>query len=386
MKSTITTAQFNRNTMTCKRYQPSTLPILRAGLLVAVTAIALFAAATQVHAQAIGFVWNNNPTTKGTTTPDSSYSYNSSGGAISITRNSKGNYTVDFAGLGDSFYSDVQVNGYGPGSDFCNVAGWYSPNGTDVEIGVLCYTHAGVPADHSFTLLYQARTSSDPTTPDVAFLWANQPTASSYTPSGLYQYNVFGGTNIITRNSKGNYSATLPGFTTTGGTVIVTAYGSTPAHCQVTDWGSGGSGTVVNVNCTNTAGVATDSEFDLVYSIYETAGYGADSDAGGAIWAFNDTDKSPYDVTGTYSIGIDGIDMYAQRLGTGQYAWTMTVDDTWTSSNVVATAYGAPGNYCTTKEWLSSSTTTTVYINCFNSAGTPANTRFTATFQLAGIY
>ncbi len=384
MKSAIATTQLSRNTMTCQRHPGARRSILGAGLLAAVAAIALFAA-PQVHAQAIGFVWNNNPTKPGTTTPTSEYSYNSSGGGISITRHSKGNYTVDFAGLGNSLNSDVQVNGYGADSDFCNVEGW-GGNGTDVEINVLCYTKAGVATDHFFTLLYQARTSSDATKPTVAFLWANQPTTASYTPSTTYQYNVTGGTNTITRSGTGNYSANLPGLTTTGGTVIVTAYGGSPTHCQVTDWNSGGSGTNVNVNCTNTAGVATDSMFDLVYSINETAGYGSGSTGGGAIWAFDDTDKTAYDVSGTYSIAIDGEPMYAQRLGIGRYAWTMTVNDTGTSSTGLATAYDAPGNYCTTKEWESTSTTTTVYINCYTAAGKPANTRFTATLQLAGVF
>jgi len=254
-------------------------------------------------------------------------------------------------------------------------------NNTDVEIDVLCYTKSGSLTDHSFTLLYQARKKSDATRPEVAFVWANAPTKSSYTPNGEYSYNESGGTNTIKRSSKGNYAVYLPGFATTHSTVMVGAYGA-PAHCQVSDWGSYGSGTVVNVNCTDTEGVFEDEYFDLVYSTDLTAGYGADSDGGGAILAYDDTERSYYDVSDSQSISIDGEPMYAKSTGTGQYVWAMTVEPMWKASNVIVTAYDSPGTYCNTNNWESDPTNTYVYVSCFNHNGEPANTQFTATFQL----
>ena len=353
----------------------------RAVPLAAVAAVAL-AGAPEARAQAIGFVWNNNPTTPGTTTPDAAYSYNSSGDAIGITRNVKGYYTVTFYGLGDASNGNVVLTAYGAGPDYCTAGSWYSSNDTDVQADVYCYNKDGDRADHYFTLLYQARTHSDPTTPSVAYLLANQPSSSSYTPTA--QYNPSGGVNTITHSATGNYTANLPGLDRTGGTAIVSAVGSTGARCQVTNWGSGSSGTDVNVNCVDVLGGPYDEEFTLVYSIYETAGYGAGSGNGGAIWASNDTRRTPYDVSTRYSIPIDGEEMYAQRIGKGKYVWSMNVEDQWTSSTVLVTAYDAPGSYCSTDYWSSSSTETYVYVNCFAADSTPADTRFTATFQLAG--
>ena len=140
------------------------------------------------------------------------------------------------------------------------------------------------------------------------------------------------------------------------------------------------------VNCSDKTGAPVDAVFNVVYSIYETAGYGAGSANGGAILAFNDKRTTEYDVSRPYSIPIDGETMYAERTAKGSYAWTMTVDDTWTSSTVLATAYGAPGNYCKTQSWESTPTVTSVLVSCFDAAGHPANTRFTATFQLAGVH
>ena len=188
-----------------------------AGPLAAVAAMALLGA-PQVRAQAIGYVWNNNPTTPGTTTPDAGYSYSSSGGAISITRNSVGNYSVTFTGLGKDATSNVQVSAYGPGPDFCVTEGW--ANETDVTAYVYCYDKTGNFTDHSFTMLYQVRSYSDPAQPYIAYLWANYRTAPSYTPNTNFSYNATTGTNTIVREGTGGYLVTLPGLDKTGGTVL----------------------------------------------------------------------------------------------------------------------------------------------------------------------
>ena len=151
------------------------------------------------------------PTASGTFTPLTAYSYNSAGGAVSITHNGTGNYTVTFAGLGNGQNSNVEVTAYGSSGRFCQSEGWSSSNGTDVVATVLCFTPAGVPANNSFTLMYELRTSADHV-PDQAFVFADQPTATSYTPSLTYQY-VYGGAIItITRNGTGNYTVLIPRF------------------------------------------------------------------------------------------------------------------------------------------------------------------------------
>jgi hypothetical protein len=130
---------------------------------------------------------------------------------------------------------------------------------------------------------------------------------------------------------------------------------------------------------------ATDEEFALVYSIDETAAYGPGSGNGGAIWASKDKDGTPYDVSTRYSIAIDGEEMTAQRTSRGSYVWTTTVDNTWTSSTVLVTAYGAPGNYCSTSEWISTSTATTVGGSFLKRRGEPPRERW-ATVRHATQY
>jgi len=360
---------------------------------VLVTSSAMLLGAAGAHAEKAGFVWNSDPSASGTITPDSAYSYNSAGGTVSITHNATGSYTVTFGSLGDALDSNVEVTGYGTSSNFCQSNGWFSSNGTDVSADVLCFTAAGVAVDNSFTLLYEARYTTDPV-PDEAFVWADQPTATSYTPSTTYQYdsNATNRTSAITisRFSPGSYSVLMPGFGNKGLSLMVTAYGSTPAHCGVQSWSHNANGAFVDVTCTDVSGVLTDSLFNLAYTQFLMPGYSTtgslatESISGGAIWANMPTSATQYTLTNNFIIGIDGEPMIAQEISTGLYDWGMDVEPQWTSSIVLAVAYGSPGSYCNAREWLTSGNSTNVYVDCFNAKGHPAAKRFLSIFEIAG--
>ncbi|HEY1710380.1 MAG TPA: hypothetical protein VGG10_19065 [Rhizomicrobium sp.] len=363
---------------------------LRKPAFVLLAALVALLSSGSAQAQQIGFVRDDKPTTAGLITPSAAFSHSSSGGAIAIERHSKGIYMVRFTNLGNGLDSNLMVDAYGTGSNFCVVGGWGSPNGTDVTANVECFGHGGARADTGFTALYQARMPSDATKPTVAFVLADQPTTATYTPNANFQYNPAGAMNSVARLATGTYNVKLPDLKVLGGTVLVAGYGG-PVHCQETSWdlygvGNAVHGTEVKVNCTDIAGAPIDAEFSLVYSISETAGYAAASANGGAIFASKPGATTEYSVSNRRSIPIDGETMYAEETEKGVYAWTMNVEDTWTNSTVLATAYGAPGNYCKTQSWESTPTITTVLVGCFDAAGHPAKTRFTATFQLAGVH
>ena len=67
-----------------------------------------------------GYVWANSPTSA-SYTPSTFYSYNRAGGAITITRQSEGTYTVRFAGLSAALgtKSTVHVTGYLSENSYC---------------------------------------------------------------------------------------------------------------------------------------------------------------------------------------------------------------------------------------------------------------------------
>jgi hypothetical protein len=101
----------------------------------------------------LGYVWANNPTAA-SYTPAPAYSYDSAGGPITITRTSKGRYTVRFGGLGGNGIAggNVQITAYGPGTERCKVLNWAS-GGADFVLNVRCTNLAGFPDDTRFTVL-----------------------------------------------------------------------------------------------------------------------------------------------------------------------------------------------------------------------------------------
>lgn len=101
----------------------------------------------------VGYVWAHNPTSA-SYTPTPVYSYNSAGGAITITRSNTGRYAVRFAGLGGQSTAggNVQVTAYGFGSEYCKVQSWGS-GGDDFVANVNCFAAGGNPADTLYTVL-----------------------------------------------------------------------------------------------------------------------------------------------------------------------------------------------------------------------------------------
>ena len=102
----------------------------------------------------------------------------------------------------------------------------------------------------------------------VCYLWADQPTAASYTPSTSYSFNRPGGANKITRSGPGSYTVTcgnVPSFSgPRGGHVQVSAYGGASAVCNTTFWG--GTPLQAAVQCRSlVTGALVDNYFDFLF-------------------------------------------------------------------------------------------------------------------------
>ncbi|MCW2856412.1 MAG: hypothetical protein JWR52_2027 [Marmoricola sp.] len=98
-----------------------------------------------------GYVWDSVPASTLNTAvnigaPGNAYAYNSSGGAITVTRTGVGVYEVTFVGL-DFYPGNVQVTAYGGGSEQCKSGGW----GTDTA-AVVCFDSTGAPVNTLFDL------------------------------------------------------------------------------------------------------------------------------------------------------------------------------------------------------------------------------------------
>jgi hypothetical protein len=101
------------------------------------------------------------------------------------------------------------------------------------------------------------------------YVWANDPTATSYTPAGPYQFNNTGRTNTAGRldGNTGQYRVRFPSLKPGNrSTAVITAYGAGKEYCTIKGWTSDGStGTYVYVQCYDYQGKARDARFTLTY-------------------------------------------------------------------------------------------------------------------------
>lgn len=98
------------------------------------------------------YAWANN-STAASYTPSLTYSYNSSGKPIKITRSSAGKYSVRCEGIGGDRKAGghVQVTAYGFDTHNCKVRYW-SSFGKDFVANVACYSEDGAPKDARYTI------------------------------------------------------------------------------------------------------------------------------------------------------------------------------------------------------------------------------------------
>ena len=322
---------------------------------------------------ATGFVWAQSST--GSYVADANYSYNSlnrSNPGNTVTQTGTGSYRVDFPGLGKEVGGNVQVTAYGYGTDRCKVGGWGS-NGTTLSAYVYCHNTAGALVNTQFTASYHQKAGTN-YGENGGYLWADQPTAASYTPHYMYQWNSTGARNTITRNGVGSYVATFPGVNVNGGMVEVTAYGGGSEYCKIGWWGNNS----VAVNCYANGGAPVDAVFTLNFTDQSPIGTPSYQYA----WADQPWSASytPYSYYQKGSIardcGSDAGTVTMQRQSTGSYIATLPLISP-TGSNVKVSAYSGAGEMCKVVGWWGNGGSgTQVQVACFDPAGNPADTYF----------
>lgn len=214
---------------------------------------------TLASAQKSGYVWANEPASA-SYTPNASYSFNSSGGGISISRSGVGTYAVRFSGLGGAG-GNVLVTSYGNGSETCKVVNW-GASPADLVANVRCFAAAGTAADSMYTVRV---VWNSPTPGKNGYAWADNPSIASYTPNAAYSYNSAGGPVSIVRTGVGIYTVKFSGLggSGSGGNVQVTAYGSDAATCKVANWGFAPTDFTVNVRCFQSGGSPIDTRYTI---------------------------------------------------------------------------------------------------------------------------
>ena len=164
-------------------------------------------------------------------------SFNRSGGATTITKvaGTTGRYVARFTGLSALLggKSTVRVTASSTNNAYCK------PLGASLvrdSVEVRCFRiGTGAAANVAFYLQVIGKRDN------LAFVFGNQPTASSYTPSSAGTWNPAGATQIV-RNGVGQYYVGFKGLggrlpAGVGGHVQVNAVGAGKTHCEVEESG-----------------------------------------------------------------------------------------------------------------------------------------------------
>jgi hypothetical protein len=321
-----------------------------------------------------GFVWANAPT--GSYDPDPGYSWNTRRTTNHVTQLGTGLYRVDFPI--PSTGGNVQVSAYGTQSEKCKVSSWAGTS-SSLQVYVRCFGDNGIGANTTFTVSYVEREGTPGR--EGGYVYADQPSAPSYTPRLDYQWNSAGGAISITRSSPGVYLVNFPGQTQPGGTVEVTAYGADDHFCKVQGWVARTFSQQVAVTCFTAAGSPADSYFTAIY----TTGSPNGVPSFGYAWADQPTNPS-YTASSTRSrVVVQNLGDYGPvsvtRYSPGVYAVLFQGLQVTQShpSHVKITGYGSTADTCKVTGW--NSFAASVGVACFGPTGAPVDTSFTVTYS-----
>jgi hypothetical protein len=318
-----------------------------------------------------GFLWSGST---------GYYSYDSSGGAVTVTSNypTAGSTQVSFAGLqgiGDTT-GDVQVTPYGT-SDTCVVAGW-GPDGSDELIDVTCYTPGALATTPpEFDLAITKPTGKPSGVYDYA--WISPDSKSASLKTGYGQYNSSHKGNSVVHLGTGRYEVVFPGPRSSGthGTVEVTTYlrqSTTSANCVTQSWKGTRTGEDVYVDCYSASGARQNDEFDVVYaSTNNVLGLNGAVDAN---TLFSNRTAAELPVTSYFSNRHAGAAEVQYEVG---YDWVFMPGSGGAyaafGGDVQTEAVSSQDVHCNVLDWDQSSAPS-AGLECYNRAGHLVNTPF----------
>jgi len=178
----------------------------------------------------------NQPSASGTYA--AAFGFNSSGGAITITRQAVGSYRVSFAGqrpqTGET--ETILVSGYGEGNHYCKLAGdWTNGPTTDVVADVRCFTHGGSATDVAFSITL---IGDGVLFGQFGFALADRaPSPTPYTPAKSYNSGPSNPPPVsVERSNTGRYLVRFPGHSfgeVDAHAIHVSAVGTGTGRCNV---------------------------------------------------------------------------------------------------------------------------------------------------------
>lgn len=315
-----------------------------------------------------GYLWAFSPSSA-SYTPLSSYSFNGSGGPMTVTKvaGTTGRYVARFSGLSALLgtKNTVRVSGFGNDATYCKPVGARLVRDS---VEVRCYRMGtGAAANTRFTVLVTRDYA------DRAFAYAHQPTAASYSPAAAGSSNP-AGTTTVARLGAGHYQVSFRGLgnqlpSGVGGHVQVNAVGTSKAHCKAygapADWD-----VIVYVQCYTPSGAPVDSKFTVLFT----------QPAAHLAYAFAEqASAAKYSPHAVYrSSPADGlIEITHDQTGSYEITWGNVDSHIIDEGSMQVMAYGQDGAHCKPNFFGGSS----VSVVCFAANGTLVDTRFMVLFH-----
>ena len=336
-----------------------------------------------------GFVHADEPTTAAYT-PGAARNQNSTYTPNTVARTGTGVYQVTFANLASygGKSGTAAATAVGTAGEHCTVSSWNANLTPDTTVTVRCFSAAGAPADTAFDTSYIRPTASSA---PFAYLWAEDEAAAAYTPSAHHQFNSTGATNTIVRNSTGDYTVTLPGLASSGGTVKVTAFSAASSYCKASDWNAAGADEQVDVLCFDSTGAPADVKFTLSFA--DDTSILANGGTSGYVWG-NDAANPSYTPNSAYQYNSTGATNTITHSTAGRYTVTLPglgsrvpILNGGNEGTVHVTAHHTTSKRCELVGFhsgivaLGSPIPLYVDVACHTAAGTPSDSKFVVQFS-----
>jgi len=273
----------------------------------------------------LGYALADQPAAAGPYSPDATYLYNSSGGAIQVTRASTGVYSVTFAGLGRPAggRDNVLVTGYGTPGVYCKVSGvatnplpGWSSIGSDLVVPVACYAGDGTSTDSRFSILMIGDRPFGASTPE-GFALTFGDTGAVNLDTTVTARNSTGGHVEYGRAAEGQFAMSFPGLGKASAgmpvAIEVSSASGSPRKCRVIAVDVPNDG--VGIQCTRPVGGGLgDSPFTLLWLTRGRPGLRF-----GFAWANNQANTTGYIPVPDFAFSSSGVAITPRRTGTGQY-------------------------------------------------------------------
>lgn len=293
-------------------------------------------------------------------------------GTVSPSVYTYGSYgNIGFYGTGGSPGVAFVTSGADGSDTNCRLQGW-SSYGLDVVVDAGCHSNGSRGA------AFMAYTNWANPSQDLAYAYADKPTASRYNPT--IHFSTPRAAVTVTRRATGSYKVSFDGLVDPSGIPIVSVVGNAAATCNVASWSASGTGIDVQVRCYGDTAAAADAPFTIGWTVGGTF-MGGSREIGSTLGFYAYADQaSPtaaYTPTQSWS-SLGNTGMSVRKTGKGSYTVSLLgVTETWSNAEVLLTAVGSTATYCAeTGAGFRAGALTRMDVRCYIAGGKAADSAF----------